>query len=606
MRDLLESSVSKGLFYALVIALAASVGACGSTDTEPQGDSPQSDATSSSDDDSTSNTTTVVDDAAVTPDDDAESVEPIEDAGPEEEEEPIGEPMGDTMPIDHAMVRAAIEAHMTAHIDGIDEAISFLETSDALTNLFEVLIGSDDGDDEGDDGEGDDGDEPVIEIDLSGFRADFLEWTFDYVVHESTATPSDDGLMLTYPLTAEVFCVEEAELEDWMDEAEQARQADEALENEAECAEQLAASPLSLMVTTDGEERLHLTMVAGTDATQVFALQLHDDMLAGFVHLAGIKALLQTFIDAEDFEFPDTMTGTVGVEVMNEAEKHYALRVTIEEALEMADSEGQDSLALNLAQNLSPGWLVLDGAAGTVNGQLALGEVQFGMAWEMIVGMTWDDEGSSEWVCETNAETGEEDCWEEWTDGPEKPEVSGMANLTIPGVAGAIMIDSATDTFHLQDVSLGEAMLSVDKDGQAVAQVELNPDDGWIFDIKMIGEDVKSTRLEMASMMDAKVVLSMDHVKDSFQDLPDFMMADTMGVMMQGEGTPSMTLMRDDEDDVKVQVTSGQLTLWSDAMDDDVVIEAGQCITEIEAELTEEEEEAQHDLFGGLGGGSCE
>ena len=84
------------------------------------------------------------------------------------------------------------------------------------------------------------------------------------------------------------------------------------------------------------------------------------------------------------------------------------------------------------------------------------------------------------------------------------------------------------------------------------------------------------------------------------------MRADAMGATMQGEEeTPSMKLMRDDEDEAHIQVASGQLTLWSDSMDEDVVIEAGQCITESEAELTEEEEEALHDLLGGLTGGSC-
>jgi len=53
-------------------------------------------------------------------------------------------------------------------------------------------------------------------------------------------------------------------------------------------------------------------------------------------------------------------------------------------------------------------------------------------------------------------------------------------------------------------------------------------------------------------------------------------------------------------------VASGKLTLWSVNMSEDVVIEAGQCIESIDdSMLTDEEREAQHDLFGNLIGGTC-
>jgi hypothetical protein len=614
MIRLAHGVLSTGPLVSLLLAFALCSSACGASDTNPEAGPSEGDAASPSDDDAASPSD---DDAASPSDDDAAS--PSDDdatADDDAESAAIGESTGESIPIDHAMVKAAIQAHVTAHVDGIDQALHFLETSDALTNLYESLIGGGEEGEEGAPGEpGEPGepadpavvdDGPVIEIDLSEFRADLLEWLFDYVVVESTASASEDGKTLTYTITAEVFCDEEVMESEWMSEADLAREAERAEENEAECAQQLADSPLSLMVTTDGDDRLHLTLAAGLDATDVFNVQLRDDMLAGFVHLAGVKALLETFIDKDDFEFPDTMTGTVGLEVMKEAVQKYALRVTIEEALEMAGSAGQDALALTLAQNSAAGGLVLDGIAGTITGQLALGEVRFGIPWEMVVDITWDGEGTSEWVCVMNEATGMEDCWEEWIEGPEQPEVDGMANLTIPGITGAIEINGATDIFQVSDISLGQAMLTVDKDGQNIAQVALNQNDGWMFGLKMVGEDAKTTRFEMTPLMDAKVVLAMDYVKESFRDLPDFMLADVMGVTMQGDETPSVKLMRNAEDDVKVQVASGQLTLWSDSMDDDVVVEAGQCLAESDQEFTDEEEEGLHDLFGRLVGGSCE
>jgi hypothetical protein len=57
-------------------------------------------------------------------------------------------------------------------------------------------------------------------------------------------------------------------------------------------------------------------------------------------------------------------------------------------------------------------------------------------------------------------------------------------------------------------------------------------------------------------------------------------------------------------------MASGQLTLWADSMDGDVVINEGECMVETDCEgddcEDEEEDEDEHDLFGGMAGGSCD
>ena len=64
----------------------------------------------------------------------------------------------------------------------------------------------------------------------------------------------------------------------------------------------------------------------------------------------------------------------------------------------------------------------------------------------------------------------------------------------------------------------------------------------------------------------------------------------------------------DIEDDTQIQMASGQLTLWADSMDDNVVINEGECFvgTDCEGEDCEDEDEDEHDLFGGIEGGSCD
>jgi len=226
----------------------------------------------------------------------------------------------------------------------------------------------------------------------------------------------------------------------------------------------------------------------------------------------------------------------------------------------------------------------------------------------MIVDLFWDDEGSTETQCETNEETNEMDCWDVYVEAPEAPDVEGMMHVLIPALSGSADISSLGDVFNLTNLSLGDAPLVIDVDGETILTLELNPSNGHTLNVKMVGETPRSTRWEMSPTLDATVIFSMEEVKDGFEDLPDFMLNESMGVRMEEvDGTlPVMSLTRDSEDSIDVQVLSGSLTLWSDAMESDVVVTAGQCIESIDEDtLTEEEQDAQHELFGGLYGASC-
>ena len=181
-------------------------------------------------------------------------------------------------------------------------------------------------------------------------------------------------------------------------------------------------------------------------------------------------------------------------------------------------------------------------------------------------------------------------------------------HVRIPGASGAVDVSSADDVFNFTNLSLGSEPVVVDVDGEPILTLDLNEAYGRILNLSMVGESAQSTRCEMSPALDAQVTFSMEGVKDAFQDLPEFMLSDRLGVRMEGlDGeAPSMSMSRDGDDEVHMQMSSGQLTLWSDSMESDVVITAGQCIESTDDDaLTEEEQDAQHDLFGGLYGASC-
>jgi len=230
-------------------------------------------------------------------------------------------------------------------------------------------------------------------------------------------------------------------------------------------------------------------------------------------------------------------------------------------------------------------------------------QITAGLPWQMMVDMMWDDEGHDEWVCEPNG-SGGEDCGDEWVDGPESPPVEGMMNVVVPGPTAGIEVDIATDTFGFVNLSLGDETLVADVEGDPIVQLELNADAGWLFDLTMVGENPTTTRFEMTPGFDVQLVFSMDHVKDGLQDPSDFILSDTLGARLDGDPAPAITLVRL-ADKFDVMVSAGQLTLWSDSMDGDVVVGTGQCLDHDDDGLTDEEKDALHGVFGGLYASVC-
>ena len=103
-------------------------------------------------------------------------------------------------------------------------------------------------------------------------------------------------------------------------------------------------------------------------------------------------------------------------------------------------------------------------------------------------------------------------------------------------------------------------------------------------------------------------------MSDAITDLPDVLFDDTIGVEFAGAESPQLRIYETEgeeegEMDTHFQMARGQLTLWADAMDEDVVITEGECFVSTECDDDDEDcddDEDSHDLFGEIGGGTCD
>jgi hypothetical protein len=197
-------------------------------------------------------------------------------------------------------------------------------------------------------------------------------------------------------------------------------------------------------------------------------------------------------------------------------------------------------------------------------------------------------------------------CEEVSTPPTEAPEVTGVLTVMVPGITGGIDFQGSENVIVLSNAGLGDATMTVTVNGDQIFGVDVNPDDGRTFGLRLAAQPNEHVRLELTPKLAVQAVFAVKHVREAFEDPFEFFLDETLGIRLDGAETPAIQGIGDNDDGREMQVASGLLTLSSSAMAEDVIIAEGMCMgKEDDEDLSEEEREARHDLFDGLIGEVC-
>ena len=187
--------------------------------------------------------------------------------------------------------------------------------------------------------------------------------------------------------------------------------------------------------------------------------------------------------------------------------------------------------------------------------------------------------------------------------GSMRPSCSIWQRYTVPCTA------ASNDEFSITYLGLGDHSTTIRVDDTTIITVDVNPDNGRSFDLTLAAPGDKDLGFIFSEDFALKVQMNWELVSDVFDDLPTFMLDDAMGIRFADSANPTLHIL-DIEDDTQIQMASGQLTLWADSMDEDVVINEGECFVGTDCEGDDcdddDEDEDEHDLFGGIAGGTCD
>ena len=314
-------------------------------------------------------------------------------AGEEEQTVMIGAPDGDPVRISHDSAITSIRANLTQHIDELDAALDMLEESLVIENIVDLL--SDNEEDDNDEEKNDD--EPTIEVDLSELRDGIIELLTEDLLAEGSATINDEGNAITYQVSADHVCADDEEEEEEISDEDRA----ERLREFQDCTRRLEDNPVTIVVSSTGDQKINLSMTVANQP-EALRIQIHDDLIAGFIPLQFVKRFIRVFVDEEDLEMPDTMTGLIGLEARRISEAHFSLRASILEDIEITSDESA-AVRFQLASVSAPGSLTLNGPSKLIEGQLNLNTINLELPWQEIVNMFYDDEGEYRTECFDNS-----------------------------------------------------------------------------------------------------------------------------------------------------------------------------------------------------------
>ena len=103
-----------------------------------------------------------------------------------------------------------------------------------------------------------------------------------------------------------------------------------------------------------------------------------------------------------------------------------------------------------------------------------------------------------------------------------------------------INFNGTDDVLSLSKMGIGDSALKIDVNGQDIIQVNFSPDDVRDGSMTFDGSEGGNFSIMVDEVLDARVTFTMKNVSDVYDDLPDVLSDDTIGLRMDGSEMPTL------------------------------------------------------------------
>jgi hypothetical protein len=414
----------------------------------------------------------------------------------------------------------------------------------------------------------------ITEEDLQEVRDDLNESITELVtrlreeifIEANLDAEGTNETQVTYRLGANVLCKPEEGPTAVTDPPGDPAAAPVPLEPDPECVESAEKANLRVRLTQPNPDDVDVTFIVTDDDYKPLTLQLYKDRLGLKVDLAeGLKAMEAL---GEDVDEIDSLEGIVQLQLVKQAQLEYALQLSVLEDLGLSFHEEEgENFSYSLAKSEPTVELAINGNTKTISATYNYGAIQLLAPLKSLAGMFDDGE-------ETAPVPNVEDPLAPVPEPVPPKTYTGMIELLVAGYTGTFSYTADTDTFSFSNVSFGNKTSTLKHDGNLLASVDLNPEDGRSFDMVVHSEpESESALFSIDPTIDLNIALNFAQIADQIEGIPETLLNNKLRMWFEGN-EPSFAVENE-----RLRMVSGSFHMSSEqSPESNVDVDEGQCL----------------------------
>lgn len=357
-----------------------------------------------------------------------------------------------------------------------------------------------------------------------------------------------------------------------------------------ECIKRVQFVQPRLRLTSPQDGDVDITLLVGSAKHEPIQFQVYAQNLGVQVDLGQSLAFAKDLGTVSD-EL-QAIAGVVQVQLVKNTEQNYTVQLNILEPLNVSVLTEQDEEVSILLGASSPA-LALNANGNTETLELLQDWKQFLLVAPLaaFADPTSDDEGYDDNL------TNDDEQPEAGNESEPQHVYTGMIELLVAGLSSTISYAAESDEISVSNFGFGDKTSTLKHDGNVVAALDLNANAARRVALALKAlEGRDGIAITFDPSFEAKLEFAFDYVANQFEDLPEFLLNDTLGLSFTG-AAPTLELTED-----KIAVTSGSLSLTSEAVSTaNITVNANQCLGD-----AVQSESQDHELLSALAIVSCQ
>jgi hypothetical protein len=414
----------------------------------------------------------------------------------------------------------------------LSTSVVFLSESQFASDTVGAAIPTNCDDDELDDDE-DCGEEPSsLSASIAQGRDGAIEYLETRVLTDSQLESAPSAMTLVYRMDPTLHC-----------------------EDNEECVSLLTDHPIRVAIQSADKKTFVVAIQVGEEQLSPLTFVVGPTDLSvqlDLAKLADVIAMLNVNNDNGEamIPLPAVAEGLVRLAIQDLGGARAQVSLDVLEAVALQITENDTSFTLDVG--VAELAVSADNDSQVIGAQTFVGALAMGLSGSLVSDMFLGVECTASAMMGT--ESMEDDC-----EGDSQPAFTEDFQVLVSGLSGSATMDFLNELLSFKGLGLGSDTTSVIYGKDTLLSVDINPDDGRVFDMSIEKAEAGHPLLRFSSILDVGVAFDLTPIQQVLDDIPEWAIQDSLRAVLEGAKGPAIAIL-----DKAVQVVSGTLTMTSE------------------------------------------